>query len=150
MWGLLITLVTWLLLPSGTILFGILHLIGVSAVLAYPFIKHRWLALWSGIVCLLLGFVVAPLSAPTWWLLPLGIEPLGFFSIDYYPILPWFGFVLIGIFFANTVYTNRKATVHPCAMSARSASWIGKHSLAIYLLHQPILFGSIFVATKLL
>ncbi|WP_316558182.1 heparan-alpha-glucosaminide N-acetyltransferase [Methanimicrococcus hongohii] len=110
--GLLITAVTWIYPHDGAILFGVLHLIGISTILAVPFLlsftkeaqdlgkykeKAAWLIpLFFGIIVILLGEVVEKINGPI-WLIPLGIHPYGFYSLDYEPLFPWFGVVLLGV-----------------------------------------------------
>jgi uncharacterized membrane protein len=73
----------------------------------------------------------------------LGFEPNFFFSFDYFPILPWYGVVLIGIFMGNLIYPESKRRFDIPDFSdniiSRSLSFLGKHSLKIYLIHQPII-----------
>ena len=57
--GMLITMVTWVLLPRGAIFFGILHLIGVSIILAYPFMRYRYANLVCGALLILSGLIIS-------------------------------------------------------------------------------------------
>lgn len=143
-YGMLLTLAT-ATLGMGIIVFGILHLIGTSIILAYPFLRFRLLNLFAG-----LGFIVAgwylqtlDLSSQSPWLLPLGVVPEGLFMPDYRPLLPWFGVVLLGVFAGNLVYGNgkRAAGIVRRPGLARPLSFPGRYSLFIYLVHQPIMVG---------
>jgi uncharacterized membrane protein len=63
---------------------------------------------------------------------------------DYRPLLPWFGIVLIGLFFGNVVYGDgsRPAVMEDKApVPARPLLPLGRNSLFIYLIHQPILIA---------
>ena len=147
-YGMLITFVFWAL-SFGSVIFGILHLIGLSIVLAYPYMKLRLPNLILGLSVVALGVYVQleDLSAggATGILLaPFGVVPEGLFMPDYRPLLPWFGVVLLGLFFGNIVYRKRArealsggegpAYVAPVA-------FLGRHTLLIYLVHQPVLIG---------
>lgn len=148
--GLLITLVTWVYPHEGYIIFGVLHCIGLSILLAYPFLNTRLSALLVGVICISIGVVLRFAGTVDFpWLLWLGFVPDSFFTLDYFPILPWFGVVLIGIFFGNTLYKNNtrifvlKET--PDFIGTRLLCFLGRHSLVIYLLHQLIIVGILYL-----
>jgi len=138
--GLCITLVTWLLLPDGAVLFGILHLIGL-AVMISPLYTGRYRAnLLLGAVIIALGPIVAGLRGSP-LLLWVGIQPPSFYSVDYTPIFPWLGVVLLGVFFGMTIYPQGKRPGSFRTVSSRPLQFLGRHSLAIYLIHQPVIIG---------
>ena len=107
-YGLVITLVTWIFLREGFIIFGILHLIGISIILAYPFLKLRFQNLFLGILLIFFGICLQRFTVDSYWLIWLGFTPSSLYTIDYFPILPWFGVVLIGLFFGNLLYPSYK------------------------------------------
>lgn len=140
--GLLISLVTWLILPEQYVRFGILHLIGVSIIVAYPFLSLRISNLIAGMGIIGIGLLLKQLTFSFSWLLWLGLRPEHFATIDYFPLFPWFGVVLIGIFLGNFLYHPTRTISLPDYSSAlliRFLSFLGKHSLLIYLFHQPLL-----------
>lgn len=147
-WGMLITLVFWAL-DFGYVIFGILHLIGASIILAYPFMKLRFLNVLFGLLFIAAGIFVstqdfAASGAPGVLLAPLGVFPENLYMPDYRPLLPWFGVVLLGLFFGKVAYTDRKR--EPGASGPRLAApveFLGRHTLAIYLIHQPILIAAL-------
>lgn len=93
-------------LGMGIIVFGILHLIGVSIILAYPFLQLRYANLLAGVSVIAAGIYLETLDflSESPWLLPLGVMYEGFFMPDYRPLWSWFGVVLIGIFVGNLAY----------------------------------------------
>lgn len=137
-WGLVITVVTGVALEQGMILFGILHLIGVGTLLAIPFLRHPIVATVVGITCISLGPVVSTIPGPM-YLAWLGFHPVDFISLDYVPILPWFGVLLLGVGLGRLVYPGgeRRFSLGPIPDWTRPLSWIGRHTLAVYLLHEP-------------
>jgi uncharacterized membrane protein len=149
-YGMLITLVFWAF-SFGTVIFGILHLIGVSIVLAYPFVKLRLPNLLLGLSVIAIGVYIrstdVSVGGTTGTLLaPLGIVPEGVFMPDYRPLLPWFGVVLLGLFFGNVVYRERVRKVPSGAEGpayARPVAFLGRHTLLIYLVHQPVLITAL-------
>jgi len=147
--GLLVTAATWLYLGEGFIIFGILHLIGVSVMLSPLFFRFGRYNLIIGSCCILAGFFLTGIYGP-WWLLPFGIHPAGFTSVDYTPLFPWFGVVLVGIGIGNFLYTGgvRQFAVPrlPDLFSA-PLSFLGRHSLLIYLVHQPVIIILLGMAT---
>jgi uncharacterized membrane protein len=148
-WGLAITLVTWIFLGRGFIVFGVLHMIGVSVILAYPLMRHRYRNLLIGVLLIALGLYVREMAFGFPWLLWLGLIPQGFYSFDYFPLLPWFGVVLIGLFAGNSLYRDyarrfRLPDLHG-SPPARALCFAGRRSLLIYLLHQPVLIALLYV-----
>jgi uncharacterized membrane protein len=146
--GLIITFATWIYLQgNGTIVFGVLHCIGISVILSYPFLRSRSGTLVFGSICILLGIVLTQFTVDYPWLLWVGFRPNLFYTLDYFPLLPWFGVVLVGIFIGNTLYPQgiRKKQIKNLGAkkSVQGLCFLGKHSLVIYLLHQVIIVGII-------
>ncbi|MCX6699113.1 MAG: heparan-alpha-glucosaminide N-acetyltransferase [Methanomicrobiales archaeon] len=143
----LITVVTWWYLGEGYIIFGILHLIGISIIIAPFFFHRRLLSLFGGIVFIVVGILLQAVRGPS-LLLPLGVHPVSFYSVDYTPIFPWFGLVLIGIFLGELLYPGGKRGYSLPEFTqygklqefpGTAFAFLGRHSLAIYILHQPVL-----------
>jgi uncharacterized membrane protein len=148
--GLLITLVTWIYPHDGFIVFGVLHCIGLSIILAYPFLRTRTPALFFGIFCIICGILLQnTFSIDFPWLLWLGVVPSQFYTLDYFPLLPWFGVVLVGVFLGNSFYKNNTRTFplydHPRFTVVHLLCLLGRHSLLIYLLHQLIIVGLLYL-----
>lgn len=146
--GLIITVATYLFLGRGFVVFGILHMLGLSIILAYPFLHlNRWISLATGLILIGAGvFYVGTLVVPYPWLLWLGVKQAGRYMVDYYPMLPWFGIALIGIFVGYTVYPQGKARFNfpdwPASFwPIQGLRFLGRHALLIYAIHQPILIG---------
>jgi len=139
--GLLVTFATWLYLREGFVIFGILHLIGVSVILSPLFFRFKRYNILLGLLCIAGGFFIGTIQGPV-WLLPLGISPVSFTSVDYTPLIPWFGAVLVGIGIGDWLYGGgvRRFTVpHLPDRIALPLAYLGQHSLVIYLVHQPVI-----------
>ena len=142
-YGVVLTVI-FLALGMGVVAFGILHLIGISIILAYPFMRLRFANLVLGALIFAAGqYVLAQaFYAQSFWLLPFGVVPEGVVMPDYRPLLPWFGVVLIGLFFGNVVYGDGRrpaVTEDKAPLVARPLLPLGRNSLFIYLIHQPII-----------
>jgi uncharacterized membrane protein len=146
--GMVITAVTYVAVGDAFVVFGILHLLGLSFILAYPFV-HRspWLSTSLGIGLFALGAYLNTTSLTVPWLIWLGVPQAGRTMVDYYPLLPWFGVALLGVAAARWLYPRGQRAFQLLDLSnmgiIRGLRFLGRHSLAIYLLHQPILLGLI-------
>lgn len=150
----LVSLGTWFALGEGLVRFGILHAIAAASLIALPFARLPALAgvplaLVAGGLILALPYVpgVPALDGP-WWLWT-GLGDPGVSSVDYVPLAPWAGLTLIGIAAGHLLRlpkaTLRAAAWQPSGPGSRLTSFAGRHSLAVYLLHQPVLFGALWL-----
>ncbi|MBI4018163.1 MAG: DUF1624 domain-containing protein [Candidatus Aenigmarchaeota archaeon] len=140
--GMLITLATWAFVPHQAVLFGILHLIGASVIMAPLFLRlGKWNVL-LGLALTAAGIYLSGFSLDTPWLLWLGLQPHGFATLDYFPLLPWFGIFLLGMAAGSALYKHGKRNFRikeTKNLLASSMVFLGRNSLAIYLLHIPFL-----------
>ncbi len=144
-WGVVVGVVTYFFDPHLYVRWGILHLIGFSILVAWPFFRFRWLNLALGIALLLWGRGIALAGLNIGWLDWLGLDATPRLAFDYFPIIPWFGLPLIGMFLGNTLYTRglRRFSLPDLGAlaPARLLRLMGQNSLLIYLLHQPIMIA---------
>jgi uncharacterized membrane protein len=153
--ALAVTVVTYVALPDAYIFFGILHVIAVSSVLALPFLRAPPAVLAGGAAfCFAapLLFTAPALDAP--FLDWLGLGSRAPVTNDYVPVFPWFGFVLLGVA-AGGLLPRRTAGPRtpaggPTGPLARALIWSGRRSLLIYLLHQPLLLGCLFLLVQVI
>lgn len=140
----LVTLATALAVPNGLIFFGILHCIALSSVIALPLLRRpAWAILAAaGLVFAAAGLVRSPVfDHPA--LLWLGLGTRAPATNDYVPLFPWFGAVLVGIAGAKLAgpLLARTAERRFEGRPARALRFAGRHSLAVYLLHQPMMLA---------
>lgn len=130
---------------SGSVDFGVLHLIGFSTIVAYPFLTFRWINVGLWLVFNMVGYYLIPARADDIWFVWLGWRPEQYFVVDYFPIFPWFGVVLLGIAVGNFAYGPEGRQFFLPDIShwfpSNVLQWLGKRSLFIYLIHQPLMFG---------
>jgi uncharacterized membrane protein len=143
-----ITAVTYVLFPDGFIFFGILHHIAVASVLGLAFVNAPIFV----VVAAAIGCFLAPIyiSAPVFdspALIWLGLGTYFPRTNDFVPIFPWFGVVLAGI--ATERLAAARSLRLPDMRVPWPVLWAGRHSLGIYLAHQPILFGLVFLVATL-
>lgn len=136
---------------SIIIYFGALHCLGACMMLWPLFKKQHWISLLSlGAALVAIGFVLAQMRGTNLWLMPLGLVPENFATGDYFPLLPHLGFFLAGAAFGRLLYA-KKQTLLPKVNAQnpvlRFFRFCGKHSLWIYLLHQPVLNGICWLLT---
>ena len=149
--GMAITAVTLLVMPERPILFGILHCIGLSIVICTVFLRFKAYNIIFATAIITAGFIIGQyhVSHPTIFHLMLGLHQTNVwkYTIDYFPLLPWFGVTLLGVGIGNILYKdNIRRFKMPDLSSYRPVpivSWLGKHSLVIYLFHQPIIAGAL-------
>jgi uncharacterized membrane protein len=137
-----VSLVTYIFFPTKWIFFGTLHCILLCNIVGLAFVRVPWLAL-------LLAVVIFAWDqwggGAIWWRL----GP----SLDYIPFLPWFAVTLLGIASARTNWYTKPVSFLERNVNSkiiRILKWMGTHSLWIYLIHQPILFGLLMGIKKLL
>lgn len=131
--ALFISLVTYFLFPKNWIYFGTLHAIAFISVLSLPFLKKPIFSLLVALG-LFLPSIFFDINIP-WFELPHQ-------SWDYVSPFPWLGASLFGIFAAHK---GLHLLNLPSNKLERFLNFLGRHSLFIYLTHQPILFGSVYL-----
>jgi uncharacterized membrane protein len=146
--ALIVTLATWYAMPGDFIFFGILHSIAVASVIGLAFIRAPWpVTLVAAILVLLApGLVASPLfDAPL--LRWLGFSTILPATLDFEPVFPWLSPFLAGTAIANLALPRfEKSTLaawRPRLAPGRVLTFAGRHSLVIYLLHQPVMFGTL-------
>jgi uncharacterized membrane protein len=137
--ALLISIGTYVAFPNGWIYFGTLHCIFLGSILGIWFVNHRILAF---VLMIAMMFSQYVLGYDIQWVSSITNK----YSMDFIPIYPWFWVILLGIVVAPLLKNLSILSNIHCPQFLR---WLGKHSLKIYLFHQPILFGSIFALKEL-
>lgn len=143
--GLAVTAATTL--AGYPVAFGVLSLLGCCMILygaAKRRIESRNSSLAFAAACLALFILTWILTAAArvdiTFLYPLGLRTAEFSSADYFPLLPWTFLFLLGTWLGRRIDARRGAPLlrkrFPPALT-----FCGRHSLVIYLLHQPVIYG---------
>ena len=139
-----ITLVTWLI--DMPILFGVLHLLGFS-MLFYGLTRKFWDAIPRTLapalyIALIVAsvFAVSRISLESNALFFLGWNAPDFVSYDYFPLLPWLFVFLLGTC-AGFYVRERKLPERFYTFSVPVFPKVGRKSLLIYIVHQPVLYA---------
>jgi len=145
----IITIITWGYPHEGFIVFGILHFIALAILLGYLFLRFFYLNLFLGFAMIIAGTIMNRIPATDNSLLLFGLSTADFYSLDYFPLLPWFGIVLVGIFVGKYFYSGKRNVMRlsssmPKSGFVRFFNMLGQNSLLIYLVHQLVLFGLLF------
>lgn len=158
-----VSLATWFAFGDSFVRFGILHAIAAGSLIALPFLRL------PAIFALAASVVVG--SAPLWaanhafdgqLLLWTGLGQPDYGSVDYVPVAPWTGLVLLGLGLTRLALKARpsffEAPAEPNAQPLRPRhshgpfgllAVLGRYSLPVYLIHQPLLYGLVWSVTAL-
>ncbi len=144
-----VTLATQVALPGLAVFYGILHALAVSSVLGLLFLRLPagvTLAVAAGVAILPYHYANPAFGG---WLVWTGLSGSIPMTADFEPLFPWFAPFLAGLASGRLLTRFRlwPRLALPETALLRCLAWPGRHSLAIYLLHQPVLFGAVYAAT---
>jgi uncharacterized membrane protein len=147
--GMLISIATFIVMPDRPIFFGVLHCIGLSILLSIPLIRLKEKSILIALPCIVGGIILGniPVQDPNYLQLIIGLHQTDImrYTIDYFPILPWFGVTMLGVAIGSLLYKNNTRQFRFPELSANKpakfCSWCGRHTLSIYLIHQPLIAG---------
>jgi uncharacterized membrane protein len=146
----LVTIASAIAFPQGLITFGVLHCIAVAGLLALPFLRlPTAVVAAAGFVVLALGTLHHPaFDSP--WLNWLGFASRQPSARDYVPLVPWFGIVLLGLALGRQLGARLSVSAPPSHGTGRALATTGRNSLVLYLVHQPVIYGSLLALTMAL
>lgn len=138
-----ITAGTALFPAHPAVYFGVIHCMALTTFLIIPFLRKTALALAVGVMIVLIGLCLQGIRVSFPHLMWLGLLPeTGNMGGDYYPIFPWLGVALLGIYLGQILQGRRLLSPYDRASPAFSGvCFLGRHSLIIYLTHQPIILA---------
>lgn len=162
--GILVTVVTAIVMPSNIVLFGVLTLLGSCMLVFIPLDKClckcppvMGILISFGLFILTRNVNSGGLGVGVWQIfeLPdswyansfttyLGFPARGFYSTDYFSLIPWIFLYTTG-YYLHKMMESKKLLKYCYHFKNRLLEWIGKHSLIIYMLHQPIVYGILMI-----
>ena len=141
--ALAVSVASWLAFPTRYIWVGILHCIAVASVVAWPFTRRPRIALACGAAVIVAGLGATHPAfdsrARAW----IGFTTHKPAPEDYVPLFPWLGVALVGGAAGAALVRRSFAPLAFLARAPRALAWLGRHSLAVYMVHQPILIGAL-------
>lgn len=139
--GMIVTAFTFLFIEGVYIRFGILHCIGVSMMIL-PFFRtfKEWNLLFA-FLFIVIGLLMEDIALSTGFFMPLGMPGPDFRSLDYFPLFPNFGTVLIGLAVGSFLFERINLKPHLDPQTWRLITWPGRHSLIVYLVHPLVVYG---------
>ncbi|MBU0705870.1 DUF1624 domain-containing protein [Patescibacteria group bacterium] len=149
--GMIITLVTFIFARQDTIWFGILHFLGLSILISIPLCRYKWLNVILAVILFAGYYPIRLLYTNSYLGLIFGILPPGFSSFDHYALIPWLGYVLIGIALGNWIYADGREIIKRDPVGIEKTFAVtGRYSLWIYMIHQPVLLILMWLCFRLL
>ncbi len=146
--ALAVTAASWLLFPSSFIYFGILHCIALASLLAWPLRRHPRLALVAGIAVLVAASVFSSPAFDRMQLSWIGFTTHKPITEDYVPLAPWSAAVFIGIALGHALEQAGHRPLQLFDAAPRWLRWLGRHSLVVYLVHQPLLMAVLWLLVR--
>ena len=142
---------TYAAFPQAFVYFGILHSIALCSLLGLAVIRlPGWALLALALAVVLVDRSVALEALNTRALAWTGLAAAHPLSVDFVPVFPWLGALLAGMGAARLA-AGAGLWARAARLSAgpwlRRLAWPGRHSLVIYLVHQPVLIGLVWAGT---
>ncbi|HEY3177392.1 MAG TPA: heparan-alpha-glucosaminide N-acetyltransferase [Casimicrobiaceae bacterium] len=137
----LVSAASYALFPRTFIWFGVLHAIALTLVLARPLVRYPRVALVAGLIVIGAGLAFSHPAFDQFALGWIGFMTAKPYTEDYVPLFPWAGAVFCGVAVGHALVRNRFAVLASFAQPPHWLAWLGRHTLAVYMLHQPILLG---------
>ena len=146
----LVSVATYVFDPTSVVFFGILQCLAVSMILYGAAFEKARPAICAASGAVVIGLAAAlpvvkkVLAVRTDWLMPFGITSPSFSAFDYFPLIPWLGIFLAGAALGKTVYASKRSLL-PWRMPPNFVNFAGRHALVIYIVHQPVIMGVLYL-----
>ena len=145
--AILVSISSYFMFPDSWIFFGVLHFVVVGSLICWLVMPHKKLLFTLGILLLALGlFYQSPVfNQPLLkWMGMMTYKPI---TEDYVPLLPWLGVMMIGVGIGQWTLTKKDILLFDDKPSTVlfPVQWLGRHSLIVYMLHQPIFLAALYI-----
>jgi len=128
--AMIITFITYMYHPKIFIRFGVLHFISIASLLGSFFIDKKILTF----IFMFLFVIIKPISVNNKFIDTITGGKINYNMMDYFPLFPWFGLVLFGLFIGkNSDLTKIDKTFN--FIDYTSLTKIGQNSLKLYTSH---------------
>ena len=151
-----ITAITILFMPDAKILFGVLCLIGSSMLILVPFEKPlKKLNPYIGFCVFVAVFILTKNIPHKYWEFGnlftayIGFPGIEFWSADYFPLVPWL-FLYVSGFYMYIIFKKHNLLKIFYGTTIKPLEFMGRHSLVIYMLHQPVIYGVLLMIFKVI
>ena len=145
----LVSVATYVFDPASAVYFGILQCLAFSMLIYGAAFEKAGAAICAAAGAAVIGLGLAlpaikkALAVQSNWLLPFGLHGPSFSAFDYFPLIPWFGIFLIGAALGETAYASKRSLL-PWRLPTTFVNFAGRHSLLIYIVHQPVIMGVLY------
>lgn len=143
--ALLATAGSYLLFPQSFIWFGVLHAIAVSLFLARPLLGRPVVSAIVGAAIIASGIAFTDPAFDSRLLGWIGFMTAKPITEDYVPLFPWMGVVLVGVAVGHALVRMHFRPIAPLARLPKVLALLGRHSLLVYLVHQPLMMGALWL-----
>lgn len=128
--ALVISFMTYMFYPDIFIRFGVLHFISIASLFGSYFVDKKKLTF----VCMFLFAILKPLSVNDSFIDTITGAKINYNMIDYFPLFPWFGLVLFGLFVGQNI--NLSKLEKPLnVINYKPLTKIGQNCLNLYTAH---------------
>ena len=150
----LVSISSWVMYPKAMIFFGILHFITIASVLGLLFIRLGKANLIIGLSLIIISLNINHPFFDQAYMQWFGLMTKLPIAVDYVPLLPWFGVVLLGIYLGQELsQQSSKSRIkcwHGTGKVSKTLAFGGRYSLHIYMLHQPLFLGILYIISHII
>jgi uncharacterized membrane protein len=139
--ALLVSVGSYAMFPRSFIWFGVLHAIAVSLLLAKPLLGRPVVAVLAGVAVIASGVAFSNPAFDNRMLGWIGFMTAKPVTEDYVPLFPWMGVLLLGVALGHLLLRTRFVALAPLARAPAFVRLLGRHSLLVYLVHQPVMLA---------
>ncbi|MFW5730640.1 MAG: heparan-alpha-glucosaminide N-acetyltransferase [Desulfonatronovibrionaceae bacterium] len=145
--ALTVSAATWLVFPDSWIYFGVLHFILTARILCFFLARFQAVNIMAGFICIWIGISFEFSLFNAKWLNWIGFSPVKPVTEDYVPLFPWLGVFLLGMFPGGNIIQQKNLSLrHWLSIpGTRLLTLAGQNSLLIYMFHQPVLMGILYL-----
>ena len=144
----LVSIASYLTFRRTFIYFGILHAIAVASVLVSPLVRRPRAAIAIGVAVVAAGVFWSDPAFNARWLSWIGFVTEKPPTEDYVPLAPWAGVVALGVAAGNWLARDGFRALAPAGRAPAWLRWMGRHSLLVYMSHQPLLLGGLWLVVR--